>query len=288
MEPSERMAPRSGNRFLDLSHINLQRSVAGISEACALSCPQEQVIPRFEAFLREMNAHFELEELIIRACGYGEWREHAHKHEEIGTQLVRLVEYLRLCDVSTEFMRTIAVTLDALLYRHEIAADGAFAAVVQQASDKEGDDGLIAWDRELETGVESVDLQHRELVDMLNALARMTDGPHTVEAVVTCLDSLRDHALAHFTMEEGVLRGLVPRQLVQHHALHKMLAAQLGYVRGEVAAGRFETRSTVRDFLRFWLLDHVLTADRPVFQQALPQGPVDLELSLESSHRERI
>ena len=260
--------PRTGNSFIDVTHAALMDRVGTIRRECATGAPREDVVPHFSAFVEEMRAHFGHEEVIIRAAGFNHWEEHAHQHSMLDQQLVRLVDYVRDCEVSNDFMCTVAGTLDAVLCKHEIRHDSEYAGLVRDASAPIEGKTLIVWGDEFETGVVPVDAQHRQLVECLNELHRMSLGGAPEAETLALLEAAHDHVHAHFAMEEGVLRASVPGRFLAHHAHHKVLEGQFAQIRRAVETERLDVGVAVRDFLRFWLMDHILGSDRPAFAAA--------------------
>lgn len=257
--------PRTGNGFIDVTHAALMDRVGAIRHACAKGAPRDAVVPHFDAFVDEMHAHFDHEEVIIRAVGFHRWEEHATQHAMLEQQLVRLVDYVRECDVTGDFLCTVAGTLDAALCRHEIRHDGEYAALVRTASAAPEGRDLICWEPGFELGIAPLDAQHHQLADCLNELHRASLG-HAPEAeVAALLEQMHDHAQAHFAMEEGVLRSVAPSRFVAHRAHHQTLNAQFARVRQAVESGRLDAGVAARDFLRFWLMDHLLGSDRAAF-----------------------
>ncbi|HYH18496.1 MAG TPA: hemerythrin domain-containing protein [Azospirillum sp.] len=256
--------PETGNRFIDGTHESLVRRIGQIRERCDGGAPREQMILILDAFTADVHAHFACEELIIRALGFDGWEEHVQQHELLNTQIGRLVDYVRECEVSRDFMSTVAGTLDTVLCRHEIRYDSSFATLLRKAAAPAGGRDLIVWGVEHETGIASIDQQHRGLVEMLNALHRRSGDRLTPDEALGLVDTLRDHVQAHFGMEEGVVRAMAPGRFLQHRAHHAAMVVQFDGIRDEIAEGVLDVGVAVRDFLRFWLMDHILGCDRPL------------------------
>ncbi|WP_448202993.1 bacteriohemerythrin [Azospirillum sp. sgz302134] len=260
--------PRTGNSFIDVTHAALMDRVGTIRRECATGAPRDEVVPHFCDFVNEMRAHFDHEEVIIRAVGYRRWEEHAHQHEMLDQQLGRLIDYVRECDVTNDFMCTVAGTLDAALCRHEIRHDSEYAALVRNASTPAPGPDLILWDPSFDIGIAALDAQHRQLVECLNEIDRISRGNGSVAEGLELLELMQDHVQAHFAMEEGMLRTQLPSRFLGHSAHHKVLVAQFARIRAEIEAGRVDLGVAARDFFRFWLMDHVLGSDRPTFAAA--------------------
>lgn len=255
----------TGNGFIDGTHAALLRRISDIRERCAEGTPREAVIPCFGVFVDEMTVHFGHEEMILRASGFAGWEEHAEQHQALGRQVGRLVDYLRECDVSHDFLCTVAGTLDSVLSQHEIKHDGAYASLLRAAPAPAPGADLIAWSAGFETGVEPIDVQHRELAGLVNDLHRMASGVHDRADALALLDRVGHHVRVHFETEERVMRAASPTRCLSHAASHTLMEGQFLAMRDQVAAGVVDLAVGVRDFLRFWLMDHILVCDRPHF-----------------------
>ena len=265
MAQSAHTVDQTGNGFIDGSHAALLRRIGEIREQCADGAPRETVIPSFDAFIDEMTVHFGHEELILRASGFPGWEEHAEQHQALGRQVGRLVDYLRACDVSQEFLCTVAGTLDGALSRHEITCDGAYASLLRAVPAPAPGADLIDWNAGFETGVEPIDAQHRELAGLVNELHRLSAGVHDRAEALALLERVGHHVRAHFEAEERVMRAASPTRCLNHAASHALMEGQFQAMCEQVAAGVVDLEVASRDFLRFWLMDHILVCDRPHF-----------------------
>lgn len=277
MAPSSSALNETGNGFIDGTHHALLGHIRDLRAQCADGTPRAAMVPSFDAFVGEMTAHFGHEELILRAAGFSGWEEHAEQHQTLGQQVGRLVDYLRECDVSQDFLCTVAGTLDSALTQHEIKHDGAYAALLRAAPPPVPGADLIVWTQGFETGVAPIDAQHRELAGLVNELHRLATGVHGRVEALALLDRVGHHVRAHFDAEERLMRAASPARCVSHAASHQQMEGQFDAMCAQVAAGVVELDVAVRDFLRFWLMDHILVCDRPhflVMGLAQPHGVV--------------
>ncbi|HMN94779.1 MAG TPA: hemerythrin domain-containing protein [Hydrogenophaga sp.] len=125
---------------------------------------------------------------------------------------------------------------------------------------------LQAWDARLETGVSTIDLQHRVLFDLLQGL-RAGDAPDRIPGLAQVLEQLKAYADYHFQYEEAwVLQqaGGHP-QAAGHGRLHASFTCDLTdlearLLRGELGVG------DVRAFLLRWLIGHIVEQDLPMIR----------------------
>lgn len=122
----------------------------------------------------------------------------------------------------------------------------------------------IRWSSDLETGVRAIDLQHEELIGMLNEL----DAAHVVGCAQAVLDDvlqrLGTYVIFHFGTEEALMAGL-PSQAEharQHRQEHAAFVARLDEIRAQDHGDGQRTMEALIDYLNAWLYQHILKSDR--------------------------
>ncbi|HET6719975.1 MAG TPA: EAL domain-containing protein [Rhodocyclaceae bacterium] len=135
------------------------------------------------------------------------------------------------------------------------------------------------WNKQLETGIEVVDLQHRGLIELINEAAPFLASPDAVDAERTerLLDRLFAYAATHFKDEAQMMqeRGVDPRHVRLHEAEHAHFAEQLNVFRQQLASEPnpgYGPRFLA--FLIHWLSAHLLDVDHQMALQctSIEQG----------------
>lgn len=137
-----------------------------------------------------------------------------------------------------------------------------------------GAPGRPAWDARLETGVPTIDLQHRILFELMQRI------PHGDERGLSpdlsdLLLQLRSYADYHFRYEEDWIHVNARDPLIPqgHEHLHAAFGQRLGQLEEQLACGRLDA-ATLYEFLRRWLIDHIIRQDLPVIGGLRqPAGP---------------
>ncbi len=114
----------------------------------------------------------------------------------------------------------------------------------------------MIWKDEYSVGDETLDAQHRYLIDLVNRL----DGDEALDRVLAELDRYADE---HFGDEEGLLEAADYPDIVRHRAHHKAFRTWLGRARElqRTGDGNSATRGDVRDYLRVWIANHLVVHD---------------------------
>lgn len=131
------------------------------------------------------------------------------------------------------------------------------------------------WNRSFETGIETIDQQHKVLVDILNRLARHFVAGGSRVHCDHILDELIAYAEFHFNSEEAVWRDALDAEEVvrNHHDSHQLFFAQIQIFRGSKASQE-KVLVDMFDYLARWLAFHILESDRRMAftVQELQQG----------------
>lgn len=121
---------------------------------------------------------------------------------------------------------------------------------------------LIEWNDSLSVGLDSIDEQHKKLVDILNSLHGSSASAKDPEAVKKILNDLVEYTVYHFGFEEGLLREHHYPDFDNHVVAHQALVAQVGKFNEDFQAGRAKLSSELFKFLRSWLNGHIRGTDK--------------------------
>lgn len=122
----------------------------------------------------------------------------------------------------------------------------------------------IGWDGSLEIGVPTIDRQHRELFERLDALLEAAHARRSAEEVGRCLGFLSEYVETHFGDEERIMReGGYPRA-PEHLAEHARFRADLDALLREFLADGATALLVVKVNARVatWLREHISRTDR--------------------------
>ncbi len=129
----------------------------------------------------------------------------------------------------------------------------------------------LVWSDAYATGVASIDLQHRILVDLVNAFSRQPGG--ALAAACAQLEEIADYADYHFRCEESFMArfGVVDAHAGAHRRLH---AEGLGLIRRRLDACRDGSAglAAVGGELVRWLAGHILAEDKALGEQIAAIG----------------
>ncbi|QKK02556.1 MAG: GGDEF domain-containing protein [Pseudomonadota bacterium] len=129
---------------------------------------------------------------------------------------------------------------------------------------------VFVWNRSFPTGIESVDAQHRRLVELINDIGELVMSGSTIdaEAFGRTHAALMDYAHQHFSDEERqmVEAGLDGGFVARHRAAHRAFVDRSQDLAGEVG-GSLERMHDLLHYLVRWLAYHILGMDQQMARQ---------------------
>lgn len=120
----------------------------------------------------------------------------------------------------------------------------------------------IVWTPQLEIGIPFVDADHKILVKLLNQVDDAIAAFEESATLGSVLGALSDYTIYHFDREEAMLQACGYRTLGKHQDEHALLSGQVADIARRFHADPGSVNgSEVRDFLRRWLIEHILAHD---------------------------
>ncbi len=121
---------------------------------------------------------------------------------------------------------------------------------------------LFRWGRYYRIGLEDIDREHEQVVNLLNDLhAAWLDGATRAE-LKTRLQSLIDATARHFENEERIMAEGGYPGLGLHQSEHSFLSNHVGELQRDFESGVAELSSSMMSYLKDWLRDHILISDK--------------------------
>ena len=117
------------------------------------------------------------------------------------------------------------------------------------------------WDAGIETGVDSMDTEHRLQVSLVNALDELIGQGMDAGLVTKTIAQLADFTSVHFLSEELMMRLYAYPQHDAHKIEHARLTEQVEEIRRRVeATEQNAARASIAE-LKTWLVDHIRNMD---------------------------
>lgn len=122
----------------------------------------------------------------------------------------------------------------------------------------------IAWAKRLDTGIATIDKQHRRWVELYNELDAAVEQGRERDALRRTLEALVEYSGYHFRTEESLMKqaNYDQEEFDLHVREHRVFTDQIAIYRDRELAGSQRLTPEVVAYLRDWLVTHIKASDR--------------------------
>jgi len=131
---------------------------------------------------------------------------------------------------------------------------------------------FIQWNETLSIGIDSIDEQHKTLVDMINSLSDALEKGETNDVLQKIFNGLADYTVSHFGYEEELLEQCGYTESEAHKNEHKALYNQVRHLQKKLENGDFTISVELMSFLKGWVTNHILKTDKAYAPFLITQG----------------
>lgn len=118
------------------------------------------------------------------------------------------------------------------------------------------------WKNDFSVGIKELDDQHRSFFEILNRLGEVAGGKKGMDAVGHVLQELKEYSRHHFIEEENWLKIIGFPGLPHQKQQHAFFIAQVADLQEKFSKGDGNIPVSTLEFLRDWLLSHILESDK--------------------------
>ncbi len=127
----------------------------------------------------------------------------------------------------------------------------------------------MEWSEDLATGIGSIDDQHRELINRINALVAAIKQKICRQTIGETFAFLEDYVVSHFGEEEALMRRHAYPEYPQHRTQHGIFMDNLAELRKELVAleggtkpGSYDLSVETNRVVVDWIRTHILSVDK--------------------------
>jgi len=125
---------------------------------------------------------------------------------------------------------------------------------------------LLAWHDDYALGIAAIDHEHRELIELINALYAAVEVGASRDELGGFFAELHAVVAAHFALEERVMREQGYDELTAHKTDHERLLDEILMLDEEVAASGVRDDKRLAARLDDWFSAHFRSADARLHQ----------------------
>jgi len=120
----------------------------------------------------------------------------------------------------------------------------------------------IEWRDDYSVGIDSIDQQHKKLINLINQLSTAVDYSTGEEFEREALAELVEYTKTHFVYEEGLMEDNGYPDFEAHRAKHRAMIAEVGVVLAEYEKDHDKAMSHAANYLKEWLINHINGTDK--------------------------
>ncbi len=130
----------------------------------------------------------------------------------------------------------------------------------------------VEWKNEYSVGIDSIDQQHKKLLNLINQLQTAVDYSTGEEFERDALDELVAYTKTHFTYEEGLLEQNNYPDFEPHKVQHTKMIEHVEEVLAEYEKDQHTAMSNAVEYLKGWLINHINGTDKQYSSFLIEKG----------------
>jgi hemerythrin len=131
---------------------------------------------------------------------------------------------------------------------------------------------FVEWKDEYSVGIDSIDQQHKKLLNLINQLQTAVDYSTGEQFEQEALDALVDYTKTHFSYEEGLMRDNDYPDFEPHKAMHDKMIKKVEEVLADYQQDHDTAMSNAVEFLKGWLINHINGTDKEYSSYLIGKG----------------
>lgn len=120
----------------------------------------------------------------------------------------------------------------------------------------------IDWTATYSVEIDSIDQQHKKLIDIINGLYDAMKQGKGQQVLSQTFGELAAYTTTHFKFEEDIFDKYGYMRSMSHKKEHTELLKQVSLYAEQYQNGKIMMSMEVMDFLKNWLLNHILVSDK--------------------------
>lgn len=130
----------------------------------------------------------------------------------------------------------------------------------------------FAWDLSYETGVETIDKQHKRLFEIINDLDEAIEAGKQKEVHAALFEELANYFTEHFGTEEKLMIKHEYPGMSEHLEKHNGFTEKVKEFHKKAVAGEEAVSAEVLQYLTNWLTDHIKAIDLKMGDYLIRKG----------------
>ncbi len=121
----------------------------------------------------------------------------------------------------------------------------------------------VHWENSYNIGIKSIDIQHKQLFDLVNKLFDLKDNVNVKEEIREILYAFSDYTIVHFKDEESYMASIGYPGLEEHKKIHQYIIESLSkIIHTPASLGIIKTK--MRVVAKRILIEHIVEEDHKI------------------------
>jgi len=131
---------------------------------------------------------------------------------------------------------------------------------------------FVVWKDEYSVGIDSIDQQHKKLLNLINQLQTAIDYSTGEQFEREALDELVDYTKTHFSYEEGLMRDNGYPGFEAHKIQHEKMFDKVREVLASYEQDGDSAMTNAVNYLKDWLINHINGTDKEYSRYLIDKG----------------
>ena len=131
---------------------------------------------------------------------------------------------------------------------------------------------FMSWNEQLSVKVQSIDEQHKKLIDIINKLHDAMKERKAKEVLGGVLQELINYTKYHFSNEENIFQNTQYIAASSHINQHNQFVNKVLDLQKDYNSGKAMLSLEVMNFLNDWLINHIGGVDKKYSEHFISHG----------------
>lgn len=120
----------------------------------------------------------------------------------------------------------------------------------------------INWTDELSVEIDSIDKQHKILVDLINSFYENINQGSKKEKIEELIKSMKDYTVFHFSTEEKYMKDFDYPDFYNHKVEHDKFVETVLNFEERYKSGKLLLSVEITNFIKVWASNHIMGTDK--------------------------
>jgi hemerythrin len=121
---------------------------------------------------------------------------------------------------------------------------------------------FMTWNDSLSVKIESIDEQHKKLIEMINDFYDNVGKKSNDELISKLVKGMKNYTLMHFGTEERYMKQFDFPNFEQHKKEHDAFISKVNDLEVKLKSGKAILSFEITNFLKDWIKNHIQEEDR--------------------------